>query len=58
MIFRNSKDDRGQIPPRSNESESSTLVDQFRRLSDLRDQGLLSTDQFYARKAQLLGRSA
>lgn len=59
MNFRNSKDDRGQlIPARSNENESSILVDQLRRLGDLRDQGLLSTEQFYARRAQLLGRPA
>jgi hypothetical protein len=59
MNFRNSKHDRGQlIPARSNENESSILVDQLRRLGDLRDQGLLSSEQFYARRAQLLSRPA
>jgi hypothetical protein len=59
MNFRHSKVDRGPLlSARSNETESAALVDQLRRLGDLRDQGLLSTEQFYARRAQLLGRPA
>jgi hypothetical protein len=57
MNFGNSKPDRGQLnSARSNENENSALVDQLRRLSDLRDQGLLSNEQFYVRRAQILGR--
>jgi hypothetical protein len=43
---------------RSVEADSSTLVDQIRRLGELRDQGLLSAEQFRVRRAQLLGRAA
>jgi hypothetical protein len=40
------------------EADSSTLVEQIRRLGELRDQGLLSAEQFRFRRAQLLGRPA
>jgi hypothetical protein len=40
------------------EEDSSNLVDQIRRLGELRDQGLLSAEQFRVRRAQLLGRPA
>jgi hypothetical protein len=38
------------------EADSSSLIDQIRRLGELRDQGLLSAEQFRVRRAQLLGR--
>jgi hypothetical protein len=47
-----------QNAARSVEADSSTLVDQIRRLGELRDQGLLSAEQFRVRRAQLLGRPA
>ena len=43
---------------RAAEADSSNLVDQIRRLGELRDQGLLSAEQFRVRRAQLLGRPA
>ena len=33
------------------------IVDQIRRLGELRDVGLLTAEQFRVRRAQLLGRS-
>ena len=36
---------------------SDSIVDQIRRLGELRDAGLLSAEQFRVRRAQLLGRS-
>ncbi len=36
---------------------SDNVVDQIRRLGELRDAGLLSAEQFRVRRAQLLGRS-
>ena len=36
---------------------SDSVVDQIRRLGELRDAGLLSAAQFRVRRAQLLGRS-
>jgi hypothetical protein len=36
---------------------SDGIVDQIRRLGELRDAGLLSAEQFRVRRAQLLGRS-
>jgi Short C-terminal domain len=42
----------------SAEDDSRALVDQIRRLGELRDQGLLSAEQFRVRRAQLLGRPA
>lgn len=47
-----------QDAPVSVEADSRTLVDQIRRLGELRDQGLLSAEQFRVRRAQLLGRPA
>jgi hypothetical protein len=47
-----------QDAPVSAEADSTTLVDQIRRLGELRDQGLLSAEQFRVRRAQLLGRPA
>jgi hypothetical protein len=47
-----------QNAARSVEADSSNLVDQIRRLGELRDQGLLSAEQFRVRRAQLLGRPA
>jgi Short C-terminal domain len=41
----------------SNGALSESIVDQVRRLGELRDAGLLSAEQFRVRKAQLLGRS-
>jgi hypothetical protein len=35
---------------------SDNIVDQVRRLGELRDSGLLSAEQFRVRRAQLLGR--
>ena len=40
------------------EDDSRALIDQIRRLGELRDQGLLSAEQFRVRRAQLLGRPA
>jgi hypothetical protein len=48
----------GQNTAQSVEADSSNLVDQIRRLGELRDQGLLSAEQFRVRRAQLLGRPA
>jgi hypothetical protein len=48
----------GQNAAHSAEDDSSNLVDQIRRLGELRDQGLLSAEQFRVRRAQLLGRPA
>jgi hypothetical protein len=48
----------GQDATASVEDHSSNLVDQIRRLGELRDQGLLSAEQFRVRRAQLLGRPA
>jgi hypothetical protein len=39
------------------EPGSDNIVDQIRRLGELRDAGLLSAEQFRVRRAQLLGRS-
>jgi hypothetical protein len=36
---------------------SDGMVDQIRRLGELRDAGLLTAEQFRVRRAQLLGRS-
>jgi hypothetical protein len=36
---------------------SDHIVDQIRRLGELRDAGLLTAEQFRHRRAQLLGRS-
>ena len=36
---------------------SDNIVEQIRRLGELRDAGLLSAEQFRVRRAQLLGRS-
>ena len=45
-----------QVEERS-EVDSDSVVDQVRRLGELRDAGLLSAEQFRVRRAQLLGRS-
>jgi hypothetical protein len=50
------KSDSNAAP--SVEDDSRNLVDQIRRLGELRDQGLLSAEQFRVRRAQLLGRPA
>jgi hypothetical protein len=39
------------------DAHSDGIVDQIRRLGELRDAGLLSAEQFRVRRAQLLGRS-
>jgi Short C-terminal domain len=48
----------GENAMSSFEDDSSALVDQIRRLGELRDQGLISAEQFRLRRAQLLGRPA
>jgi hypothetical protein len=40
-----------------NDVDSDSIVEQIRRLGELRDAGLLSAQQFRVRRAQLLGRS-
>jgi hypothetical protein len=40
-----------------NDVDSDSIVEQIRRLGELRDAGLLSAEQFRVRRAQLLGRS-
>jgi hypothetical protein len=40
-----------------NDTGSEPIVDQIRRLGELRDAGLLSAEQFRVRRAQLLRRS-
>ena len=39
------------------DTDSDLIVDQIRRLGELRDVGLLTAEQFRVRRAQLLGRS-
>ena len=40
-----------------NDTGSEPIVDQIRRLGELRDAGLLSAEQFRVRRAQLLSRN-
>ncbi len=42
----------------SSEPDNATLVNQFRELAELRDQGILTEDEFAAQKAKLLGSSS
>jgi Short C-terminal domain len=41
----------------SSDTASESIVDQIRRLGELRDSGLISAEQFRVRRAQLVGRS-
>jgi len=46
----------GQPPPSSPESGTVDVVDQIKKLADLRDGGALTDDEFNAKKTQLLER--
>ena len=49
-----SRDSKNDAP---SDTGSDLVVDQIRRLGELRDAGLLTAEQFRVRRAQLLGRS-
>jgi len=57
MNFGRLKASRDTKDAASSDTGSDLIVDQIRRLGELRDAGLLTAEQFRVRRAQLLGRS-
>ena len=57
MNFGRLKASRASKTAAPSDTGSDSIVDQIRRLGELRDAGLLSAEQFRVRRAQLLGRS-
>jgi hypothetical protein len=46
----------GTIAPQAPEAPTTDLADQLRKLGELRDAGVLTSEEFDAKKADLLGR--
>jgi Short C-terminal domain len=57
MNFGRLRASRESKNPAPSDKGSDSVVDQIRRLGELRDAGLLSAEQFRVRRSQLLGRS-